>query len=110
MSWNLDYTDEAKSELKRLDGSVKSQVVKGILKALQNPLPKPEVGYCEPLGNKGGINLTGCFKLKFKKLGIRVVYKLKRTESEMKVIIISARADNEVYIEAKKRADKYSLI
>jgi mRNA interferase RelE/StbE len=109
MSWTLNYTDDAKRDLKGLDGSVKNQVLKGILKALQNPLSKPDGGYGEPLGNKGGINLTGFLKLKFKKLGIRVIYQLVRTDREMRIIIISARADNEVYIEAKKRIEKYTL-
>ncbi|MDR0943987.1 MAG: type II toxin-antitoxin system RelE/ParE family toxin [Ruminococcus sp.] len=109
MIWDIDYTDEAKRELAKLDGSVKPQIVKTIRKARQNPLPRSEGGYGEPLGNKGGINLTGCLKLKFKKLGIRVVYKLIRIDREMKVIIISARADNEVYDEAKNRIDKYNL-
>jgi mRNA interferase RelE/StbE len=102
MSWNVVFMDKAKRDLENLEISTKSQIAKSITKVSQNPLPRSEGGYGEPLGNKGGINLTGCLKIKFKKLGIRVVYKLARTEQEMKIIIISARADNEVYTEAKK--------
>ncbi|MDR0919716.1 MAG: type II toxin-antitoxin system RelE/ParE family toxin [Oscillospiraceae bacterium] len=107
MSWSLIYTDEAFSELNDLDKCVKAQVIKGIRKALINPLPQSEGGYGHALGNKNGINLTGYLKLKFLKLGIRAVYKLERTEQKMRVIIISARSDNEVYIQAKKRIEKY---
>ncbi|MDR0903841.1 MAG: type II toxin-antitoxin system RelE/ParE family toxin [Ruminococcus sp.] len=109
MSWHISYLDEAERELAAFDKAGRTQIAKGILKALQNPLPKSEGGYGHPLGNKAGINLTGCLKLKFLKLGVRVVYKLIRSEYEMKVIIISVRADNEVYIEAKKRLDKDNL-
>ncbi|MDR0991514.1 MAG: type II toxin-antitoxin system RelE/ParE family toxin [Ruminococcus sp.] len=109
MKWDLSYLDEAERDLKDLDKGEKAQILKGIRKALKNPLPRSEGGYGHPLGNKGGNNLTGCLKLKFLKLGTRVVYKLIRTENVMKVIIISARADNEVYIEAKKRIVKNNL-
>jgi mRNA interferase RelE/StbE len=109
MSWVLSYLDEADRDLANLNKGEKAQILKGIRKALVNPLPKSEGGYGHPLGNKHGNNLTGCLKLKFLKLGTRVVYKLIRTEKTMKVVIISARADNEVYNEAKKRIDKYDL-
>ncbi|AVX21312.1 hypothetical protein SAMN02745885_00556 [Carboxydocella sporoproducens DSM 16521] len=39
-------------------------------------------------------------------LGLRVVYKLVREKEVMKIIIISARADDEVYLLAQKRIDK----
>lgn len=40
---------------------------------------------------------------RFKKIGIRVVYKLFRTKNEMYILVISARAENEVYTLAGKR-------
>jgi mRNA interferase RelE/StbE len=109
MNWRVSYLEEAARELEGFDKAQKAQIAKGIKKALQNPLPRSEGGYGHPLGNKAGNNLTGCLKLKFLKLGVRVVYKLIRSDYEMKVIVISVRADNEVYIEAKKRIDKNDL-
>jgi mRNA interferase RelE/StbE len=109
MNWTISYLDEAARDLADFDKSVKAQIAKGILKALQNPLPRSEGGYGHPLGNKNGNNLTGCLKIKFKKLGVRVVYKLERSDETMKVIVISFRAENDVYIKAKKRIDKYNL-
>jgi hypothetical protein len=38
-----------------------------------------------------------------KKLGVRIVYKLIRTETIMQIIVIAARADGEVYEIAAKR-------
>mgnify|MGYP002090026697 CR=1 FL=1 len=48
-------------------------------------------------------------KIKFKDLGIRVVYKVERVSDIMKVIVISARTDEQVYKEALKRKDKHRL-
>jgi hypothetical protein len=39
----------------------------------------------------------------FSLLGLRVVYRLSRTRQEMRIIVISVRADNEVYELAQKR-------
>jgi mRNA interferase RelE/StbE len=42
-------------------------------------------------------------------LGIRVVYRLEYTETMMKIIVISARTDEQVYKEALKRREKYGI-
>lgn len=47
--------------------------------------------------------MTNLLKIKYKKIGIRVVYKLFRTKNEMYILVISARAENEVYTLAGKR-------
>ena len=41
--------------------------------------------------------------------GLRVVYRLIRTETEMLIMVIGARAEDEVYKIAAKRAEKHSL-
>jgi len=97
IQWDVIYTDEAKKDYNALDPSSLNQVDKAIRKVSQNPLPESEGGYGKPLGNKRGKNLTGLLKIKLKKLGIRVVYKLIRTDEIMKIIIVAARADDEVY-------------
>lgn len=95
--------------MKRLDHSVQVQVIKGIQKVSQNPLPQNDGGYGKPLGNKAGSDLTNLLKIKFRSIGIRVVYKLETTESSMKIIIISTRTDEQVYKEAAKRRAKHDL-
>lgn len=106
MSWQLIYLPEAEEGLKRLDGSIKPSVIKGIVKVSQNP---DMDGYGKPLGNKAGVNLAGLLKIKFKGLGIRVVYKLVKEDTVMKIIVVSARADNEVYELAAARRAKHDL-
>ena len=102
-TWTVDYTEDAKKDIKDLDKSQASQVIKAIDRVSQNPLPNTEGGYGNPLGNKGSTNLTGFLKIKLVKLGIRVVYKLIRTDEVMKIIVVAARADDEVYEIAAQR-------
>ena len=109
MSWSIEFLEEAKKDMKHLDHSAQIQVTKGILKVAQNPLPISEGGYGKPLGNKAGTNLTNLLKIKFRDLGLRVVYKIERTDTVMKIIVVSARSDEQVYHEAAKRRTKYDL-
>ena len=109
MTWNLEYLPEAITDLAALDNSIRLPVIKGIKKVQKNPVSKEEGGYGTPLGNKEGNNLTGLFKIKFQKYGIRVVYKLECQDNIMKIIVISARAENKVYDEAGNRRLKHDL-
>lgn len=103
------YISIKQKRLKKLDHSVQLQVLKGIQKVSRNPLSIQEGGYGKPLGNKTGTDLTNLLKIKFRDLGIRVVYKTIRIDNIMKIIVISARTDDQVYREAGKRRTKYEL-
>ena len=109
MMWGIEFLEEAEKDMKKLDHSAQVQVLKGIRKVSQNPLSVEEGGYGKPMGNKIGINLTNLMKIKFRDIGIRVVYKIERIEGIMKIIVISARTDEQVYKEAAKRREKYDL-
>ncbi|MCD8134147.1 MAG: hypothetical protein LUE19_09905 [Clostridiales bacterium] len=76
---------------------------------IQNPLPRQEGGYGKPLGNKGNADLTNLLKIKFRDIGIRVVYKVVREDTTMKIIVVSARAEEKVYKEAVKRRKDNNL-
>lgn len=76
MTWCVEFLEEAKKDMKKLERSASLQVLKGIQKVSQNPLPVQEGGYGKPLGNKNGANLTNLLKIKIWDLGIRVVYKV----------------------------------
>ena len=94
MKWTLKFLPEAAKDLKNLAGNQRIMVAKAIDKVLENPLPENEGGYGKPLGNKNGNNLTNFLKIKLKSAGIRVVYKIIKTETEMLVVVIGARADD----------------
>ena len=93
MIWSIEFLEEAEKDMKKLD----------------HPLSVREGGYGKPLGNKSGTNLTNLMKIKFRDLGIRVVYKVERVGKVMKIIVVSARTDEQVYNEAAKRRDRYDL-
>ena len=57
MGWNIRITDEAKKDYSKIDGSMRKQVLAGIIKVSKAPLPSPN-GYGKPLGNKNGNDLT----------------------------------------------------
>ncbi|MDO5151309.1 MAG: type II toxin-antitoxin system RelE/ParE family toxin [Oscillospiraceae bacterium] len=102
MSWEVEYLPEAKQDLKEIAGSQRLLVLKAIKKVKQNPLPIYEGGYGKPLGNKNNTDLSGFFKIKLKNAGLRIVYKVVRNNDKMLIIVIGARADEEVYSIAKK--------
>ena len=58
MTWSVEFLEEAKKDMKKLERSASLQVLKGIQKVSRNPLPVQEGGYGKPLGNKNGANLT----------------------------------------------------
>ena len=110
MTWSYRFIDEAKRDLKRQDGSQRAVVMKALDKVAQNPLPASEGGYGKPLGNHNQTHLAGTLKIKLRTAGIRVVYVLIRTKTEMKIIVIGAREDDEVYLTAEKRMRKYKSL
>lgn len=103
MSWEVEYLPEANQDLKNLDGSQRLLVLKAIKKVQQNPISIYEGGYGKPLGNKNGSDLSGFLKVKLKSASLRVVYKVVRQDDKMLIIVIGARADEEVYGIAQKR-------
>ena len=106
MTWEIRITDEAKKDFSKIEGSIRKQVLAGIVKVSKAPLPSPN-GYGKPLGNKNGNNLTGFFKIKYRGIGIRVVYTLVVDKLVMNIVVISQRDDNYCYELASKLYDKY---
>ncbi|HBW37548.1 type II toxin-antitoxin system RelE/ParE family toxin [Desulfosporosinus sp. BICA1-9] len=104
--WKVEYLRESLEDIKRLDHSQRLQVVKAINKVAVNPLPQAQGGYRKPLSNKSGTNLAGYCKIKLLRLGLRIVYKVVRENNIMKIVVVSARADDEVYILAQKRIEQ----
>ena len=109
MNWSLVFLPEAIKDIQRLSLSQQAMVKKAIKKVKENPLPQNEGGYGKPLGSKRGLNLTGLLKIKLRGEGIRVVYKLERRESQMLVIVVGVREDEEVYQIAHTRRNKHIL-
>ena len=109
MNWEVTYLPEAEKDYRSLAHNQRLLVSKAIKKVKENPLPKEEGGYGKPLGHKHGTNLTGFLKIKLRGEGIRIVYKLIKTETQMLVVIIGMREDEEVYEIAQKRISRHNL-
>ena len=109
MSWEIIYLPEVEKDYENLNHLQQLIVDKSITKVQENPLPQNEGGYGKTLGHKLGRNLTGYLKIKLRGEGIRIVYKLMRTETKMLVIVIRIREDEEVYEIAQRRIKKYNL-
>ena len=109
MNWEIIYLPEAYEDLEKLDGSQSKMVDKAITKVSLNPLPNYLGGYGKPLGIHNTADLSGLCKIKLKSIGLRIVYKAIITDTKMVIIVIGARADEEVYEEALKRILKHKL-
>jgi mRNA interferase RelE/StbE len=93
------FIEEAQKDYKKLDGSIKKLVNVALAKMEERA---DELG--EDLTSKHGVNLIGCRKIKFRKAGIRLVYRIVENKAEIaEIIIVGKREDNEVYQEAYKR-------
>ncbi|MDO4554352.1 MAG: type II toxin-antitoxin system RelE/ParE family toxin [Lachnospiraceae bacterium] len=88
MNYQINFIPEALADIKKLDHSIHPQIMKGIQKVSHNPVSIYQGGYGKPLGNKDGINLTGLFKIKFRGIGIRVVYSVEEKDDVMTIIIV----------------------
>lgn len=96
------FIEEAQKDYKMLDGSIKKLVNIALAKMEERA---DELG--ENLTSKNGLNLIGCKKIKFRKAGIRIVYRIIGNKAEIaEIIIVGKREDNEVYEEAYKRLQK----
>ena len=109
MTWSLAFLPEAMKDMQALSRSRQAMVKKAVQKVQENPLPLNEGGYGKPLGSKRGLNLTGLLKIKLRGEGIRVVYKLERRDSQMLVIVVGIREDEEVYEIAHTRRNRHNL-
>ena len=109
MNWNVIYIEEAKKDFEKLDGSQQKLIRKAIEKTSKNPVSRNNGGYGIPLGNKGGHDLTGLFEVKLRGAGLRAIYKLIQTATEMLIIVVGVREDEEAYKIAFKRVNKHNL-
>ena len=100
MIWHVRFSTFAEKDWKSFDRYHQKVIDKAIQKVMQNPTAD---GYGKPLANLSGGHLHGLYKIKLKKSGIRIVYALIEVEGEMLIIIIGARANDEVYDIAAKR-------
>jgi len=97
LPYKVVLTQDAAQDFRDLDKSVKDQVARQ-LKKLET---SPELG--EHLGRKGGLDLTGYYKLYAARKAIRIIYRIVELEVLVEVVAIGKREDMAVYREAVRR-------
>lgn len=100
---NVVLTDEAKDDLRALDGAQRKVVVKALAKLRQSPEQRGE-----PLGSRSSGNLTGLRKLVVGDRQYRVVYEVQADNTVCVVWVIGSRVDAECYDEALARIELYA--
>lgn len=89
MNWQVEWLDEAKKDMRKLGKAEQIQVLKGIEKVRTNPLPTSQGGYGKPLRNAERTKLSRLCKIKFRDIGIRVVYKPLLRNGIMTIIVLA---------------------
>lgn len=92
--YKLRFMPEALDEWHRLDGSVKTNLKKLLAKRLDNPHV--------PGGELHG-PLVGCYKIKLRQQGARLVYSVEDDRLLVTVIAVDKREDGVVYESAISR-------
>lgn len=96
-------TAEAKEDFADLDGAERKIVAKGLIKLQDEPEKRGE-----PLGARGGGNLTGLRKLVVGKKQYRIVYRVEPDGTVCVVWVIGSRVDAVVYDVAESRLRLYA--
>lgn len=92
--YRLFFLPQALAEWQSLDGSVKDNLKKLLAKRLDNP---------HVLGGALHGELSGCYKIKLNKQGIRLVYAVEDDKLIVMVMSVDKREDSIVYKSAVSR-------
>lgn len=89
---------EAEKEYLKLDGSIKKLVAVGLKKLTTR---------ADEIGKELGGELKGCKELKYRKNGIRVIFRIVNGEIEIvEIVAIGNRREDTVFAEATKRVTR----
>jgi len=100
MDFCLKFLPEALKEWRDLDGSARSQFKKALVKRLANPhVP----------GMRLHADLVGCYKIKLRTLGYRLVYQVHDDEMAVIVIAVDKRDRLAAYKAAVSRLSKQRM-
>ena len=100
MTWQVQFLEAAQKDFERLDGSQKQETAKAICKVSQSKRGRlrQAIGRTHRHESRRSIK-----KIKLKRSGIRIVYKLVQDRDHMLIIVIGLRSDSAVYKTAAHR-------
>lgn len=93
MTYEIEFYEDAFDEWHRLDASVRDKFKKKLAKLVEDPH--------RPANRLRG--LEGCYKIKLRSAGVRLVYKVEDGELVILVIAVGKRDKNVVYDTARER-------
>ena len=93
--YSIEFIADTYNDLEKIDKSLYKIIFNRINKLKTNPF------YGKHLGNKYGINLTGCYKIRVSFL--RIVYTVVENKLIIYIVAIDKRSDVEVYKKAFER-------
>jgi mRNA interferase RelE/StbE len=93
-SYQLKFDRDALKEWKKLDGSIKEEFKKALVRRLKSPV-------VESARLHG--NLSNCFKIKSKSSGYRLIYTVDGIEVIVIVLAIGERDKQKAYNAARRR-------
>ncbi len=93
MTYEIEFYEEAFDEWRRLDSSIRGQFKKKLAKLVEDPH--------RPASRLRG--LEGCYKIKLRTAGVRLVYKVEDGELVILVVAVGKRDKNTVYDSARER-------
>jgi mRNA interferase RelE/StbE len=96
----IEFFPEVEDDLKQLDHRIRLLVFKQLKKLSQSP----QLG--DLLGNKAGMDLSGCRKMYVDHKRVRIVYRIIEEVIVVEIITIAQRDNMSVYREASQRIDK----
>ncbi|PHM27810.1 type II toxin-antitoxin system RelE family toxin [Xenorhabdus innexi] len=94
MKFNIEFDERALKEWQKLDSTIREQFKKKLRKLQDNP-------YIESARLHG--DLEGCFKIKLRSSGYRLVYQVIDDEIVIWVIAVGKREDAKAYQIASER-------
>ena len=100
LMYKIEFFAEVEEDLKKLDNRVRLLVFKQLKKLSLSP----QLG--DLLGNKAGMDLSGCRKMYIDHKRVRIVYRILEDVIVVEVIAISIRDEMSVYGEASVRLKK----
>ncbi|MCZ2204426.1 type II toxin-antitoxin system RelE family toxin [Bartonella sp. A05] len=97
MIFNIEFDERALNEWKKIDKAIREQFKKKLQKLQSNP-------YIESARLYG--DLAGCYKIKLRSSGFRLVYQVIDKEIVILVVAVGKREDKKVYELASARIQK----
>ena len=109
MNRTIEFPEEVRRDMKQPDHSARIQVFRGIRKVAWNPVSICQGSCLRHPENHNGSDLSGLFRINFRKFGLRVICKTKMVGSRMKIMVVSARSDGQMYHKATRQRSTVDL-